>query len=152
MLPLSEEKKLQAIKFFSGKRVTYTYKRINKIFKSSIISSSVQNNKHALSSRKKSLGSVSLHYIQETMYLKLVRHFYWRVDETLSVSLIAQLVKKPPAMQETWVQTWVQSLGWEDPLEKGRPTHSSILPWRIPWMYIPWGPKESDMTEWLSLH
>ena len=38
-------------------------------------------------------------------------------------SLVAQLVKNPPAMQETWIQ----SLGWEDPLEKGRATHSSIL-------------------------
>ena len=46
-------------------------------------------------------------------------------------SLVAQLVKNPPAMQETWVQ----SLGWEDPLEKGKATHSSILAWRIPWMY-----------------
>ena len=44
-------------------------------------------------------------------------------------SLVAQLVKKLPAMQETWVQ----SLGWEDPLEKGKATHSSILAWRIPW-------------------
>ena len=44
-------------------------------------------------------------------------------------SLVAQLVKNPPAMKETWVQ----SLGWEDPLEKGKATHSSILDWRIPW-------------------
>ena len=44
-------------------------------------------------------------------------------------SLVAQLVKNPPAMRETWDQ----SLGWEDPLEKGRATHSSILAWRIPW-------------------
>ena len=43
--------------------------------------------------------------------------------------LMAQLVKNPPAMQETWVC----SLGWEDPLEKGTATHSSILAWRIPW-------------------
>ena len=43
-------------------------------------------------------------------------------------SLVAQLVKNLPAMQETWVQ----SLGWEDPLEKGKATHSSILAWRIP--------------------
>ena len=43
--------------------------------------------------------------------------------------LLAQLVKNVPAMQETWVQ----SLGWEDPLEKGKATHSSILAWRIPW-------------------
>ena len=43
-------------------------------------------------------------------------------------SLVAQLVKNPPAMWETWVR----SLGWEDPLEKGKATHSSILAWRIP--------------------
>ena len=45
------------------------------------------------------------------------------------VSLVAQLVENPPAMWETSVQ----SLGWEDPLEKGKATHSSILAWRIPW-------------------
>ena len=44
-------------------------------------------------------------------------------------SLVAQLVKNPPAMRETWV--W--SLGWEDSLEKGKATHTSILAWRIPW-------------------
>ena len=44
-------------------------------------------------------------------------------------SLVAQLVKNLPAKQETWVG----SLGWEDPLEKGKATHSSILAWRIPW-------------------
>ena len=44
-------------------------------------------------------------------------------------SLVAQLVKNPPTMRETWVQ----SLGWEDSLEKGKATHSSILAWRIPW-------------------
>ena len=43
--------------------------------------------------------------------------------------VMAQLVKNPPAMWETWVQ----SLGREDPLEKGNTTHSSILAWRIPW-------------------
>ena len=45
------------------------------------------------------------------------------------VSLVAQTVKNLPAMQETWVR----SLGWEDLLEKGKATHSSILAWRIPW-------------------
>ena len=44
-------------------------------------------------------------------------------------SLVAQLVKKLPAMWETWVP----SLGWEDLLEKGKATHVSILAWRIPW-------------------
>ena len=48
-------------------------------------------------------------------------------------SLVAQTVKSPPAMQETWVQ----SLGREDPLEKGMTTHSSILAWRIPWTEEP---------------
>ena len=43
--------------------------------------------------------------------------------------LVVQLVKNPPAMQETWVQ----SLGWEDPLEKGKAAYSSILAWRISW-------------------
>ena len=42
---------------------------------------------------------------------------------------MAQLVKNPPAMRETWVQ----SLGWENSLEKGTATHFSILAWRIPW-------------------
>ena len=44
-------------------------------------------------------------------------------------SLVAQLVKNLPAMQETWVQ----SLDWEDSLERGKASHSSILAWRIPW-------------------
>ena len=43
-------------------------------------------------------------------------------------SLVAQLVKNPSAMQETWVQ----SLGWNDPLEEGMASHSSIIAWRIP--------------------
>ena len=45
-----------------------------------------------------------------------------------TTSLVAQMVKNPPAMWETWVQ----SLGWEAPLEKGKATHSSMLAWRIP--------------------
>ena len=49
-------------------------------------------------------------------------HYSW-------ASLVAQLVKNPQAMRETWVP----SLGWEDPLKKGKATHSSILAWRIPW-------------------
>ena len=44
-------------------------------------------------------------------------------------------VKNPPAMQETWVR----SLGWEDPLEEGMAAHSSILAWRIPWTEVPGG-------------
>ena len=55
---------------------------------------------------------------------------------------MAQLVKNLPAMWEAWVQ----SLGWEDSLEKGKATHSSILTWRIPWTVVQ-GVAESDMTE-----
>ena len=58
-------------------------------------------------------------------------------------SLVVQLVKNLPAIWETWVPP----LGWEDPLEKGEATHSSILAWKIPGLYSPWGRKESDMTE-----
>ena len=63
------------------------------------------------------------------------------------------MVKNLPAMWETWVQ----SLGREDPLEKGTGTHCSILAWRIPWTerrlagYSPWSRKESNTTEWLTL-
>ena len=63
------------------------------------------------------------------------------------------MVKNLPTMQETQVQ----SLGWEDPLEKEMATHSRILAWRIPWtqeplrLYGPWGCKESDMTEQVIL-
>ena len=63
-------------------------------------------------------------------------------------SLEAQLVKNLPAMWDTWVQ----SLGWEDPLEKGKATHSSILAWRIPWtVQCAWGCRESDTSECISL-
>ena len=73
---------------------------------------------------------------------------WWLLDEhqDRQASLVAQLVKNLPAMRETWVQ----SLSWEDPLEKGRATHSSILAWRMPWTYNPWSSKEPDTTERLS--
>ena len=66
-------------------------------------------------------------------------------------SLLAQMVKNLPAMQETWVQ----SLGWKDPLEESMATHSSILAWRIPmdrgaWWATVYGVAESDTTEQLS--
>ena len=54
---------------------------------------------------------------------------------------MAQLVKNPPAMQETWVR----SLGWEDPLEKGKATHSSILAREFYGLYSPRG--GTDMTD-----
>ena len=64
---------------------------------------------------------------------------------------MAQPIKNPPAMQETWVR----SLGWEDPLKEGMATDSSILAWRIPidrdvlWATV-YGVAESDKTEQLS--
>ena len=58
------------------------------------------------------------------------------------------MVKRLPAMRETRVQ----SLGWEDPLEKEMAAHSSILAWKIPWTEEPWGHKESDTTERLHFH
>ena len=64
-------------------------------------------------------------------------HYSW-------ASLVAQLVNNSHAIQETWVR----SLGWENPLEKRKATHTSILAWRIPWtLYSSWGRKESDTTE-----
>ena len=68
----------------------------------------------------------------------------------MGASLVAQRLKRLPAMWETWV--W--SLGWEDPLEKEMATHSSILALRIPWTeelggLQSMGCKESDTTEWL---
>ena len=54
---------------------------------------------------------------------------------TIWASLAAQMLKNLPAMWETWVR----SLGWEDPLEKGMATHCSILVWRIPWTEEPGG-------------
>ena len=59
---------------------------------------------------------------------------------------MAHLINNLPAMQEICVR----SLGWEDPLEKGKATYSSILAWRILWR-ISWGLKESDASERLSL-
>ena len=65
---------------------------------------------------------------------------------------MAQVVKNLPVMWETWLQ----SLGLEDPLEKEMATHSGILAWRIPWteepggLYSPWGHKELDTTERLT--
>ena len=67
---------------------------------------------------------------------------------------MGQTVKNPPAMQDTWVR----SLGWEDPLEKGMATHSSILQWRVPRGRGPWWAavhgvsKQSDTTGGLTLY
>ena len=79
---------------------------------------------------------------------------FWLWSQRISSSflteacLVAQMVKNPPAMGETWVQP----LGWEDPLEEGMATHSSILAWRIPvdrgaWRATVLTVTESDTTE-----
>ena len=75
--------------------------------------------------------------------------FRWPSENELNLStLVTQMVKNLPAMQETLVQ----SLGWEDPLEKGMATHFSILAWKIPWTEEPgrlhfMGVAELDMTD-----
>ena len=57
--------------------------------------------------------------------------------------MVAQTVKNLSAMQETWVL----SLGWEDPLEKGMATHSTILAWRIPWREEPGGQRQTRLSD-----
>ena len=66
------------------------------------------------------------------MYLKALFHIYLSIKRA---SLVAQMIKNLPAV----LGTKVRSLGWEDPLEKGMATHSSILVWRIPWTEEPSG-------------
>jgi len=76
------------------------------------------------------------HFFNEYLYTSYFESHFRKV-----ASLVAQLVKNLPAMLETWVL----SLGWEDPLEKGTATHSSILARRIPGLNSwrsPWGCKE----------
>ena len=85
-------------------------------------------------------------------FLRITLDSLTQIPGIIWASLVAQMVKNPPAMQETRVQ----SLGQEDPLEKGMAsTHSSILAWRTlthrgAWRASPWGGTESDMTERLS--
>ena len=79
---------------------------------------------------------------------KNITHTHTHTHTHTEASLVAQTVKNLPAMEETQVQ----SLSWEDPLEKGLAAHSSILAWRIPWTgslasYSPCGCKELNTTE-----
>ena len=68
-------------------------------------------------------------YVRSFLYLlyTLIKLYHTHTQRIVWVSLVAQTVKNLPAMQETWVR----SLSWEDPLEKGMATHSSMLAWRI---------------------
>ena len=80
-------------------------------------------------------GTVRLHIKNVVFILGKINH-----TKTARASLVAQMVKNLPAMQETRVQ----SLGQEDPLEKGMANHSSILAWRIPWIVEPGGPQSVE--------
>ena len=81
---------------------------------------------------------------REVRSLALKQMKMYQIMKTFGASLIAQSVKNPPAMQ----QTQVQSLGWEDPLEKEMASHSSILAWRIPWIEEPGGLQSTGLQEW----
>ena len=88
-----------------------------------------------MASQKKKLESfhfLHLEYEGSIVDLDHDPHSLWCL---FWASLLAQMVKNPPVMQETWVQ----SLGREDPLEKGMTAHSSLLAWRIPWTEEPDG-------------
>ena len=78
-------------------------------------------------------------------------HYYSAKDPIASLFCSSVEVENPPAVRESWVP----SLGWEDPLEEGMAAHSSILAWRVPWTaepggYSPWGRKELDTTGQLN--
>ena len=80
-----------------------------------------------------SLRFCSSNQLQAESYTSLKHKLGNSVEHLFSkpyASPVAQLVKSLPVMRETWVR----SLGWEDPLEKGKATHSSILAWRTPWI------------------
>ena len=74
-------------------------------------------------------------YVQSTFELFLSQYYLLLSFNKVRASLVAQRIKRLPAMPETRVR----SLGWEDPLEKEMATHSSILAWRIPWTGEPGG-------------
>ena len=75
------------------------------------------------------------HYIYFHLIILNVCFLYYKVHVYYLVSLVAQMVKSLPTMRETWVQ----SLGQENPLEKEMATHSSLLAWRGPWTEEPGG-------------
>ena len=72
-----------------------------------------------------------VHISSQSMFNEIDHVSYIKLCK-LWASLVAQLVKNLPAVWETWIP----SLGWEDPLEKGKATHFSILAWRIPWTTV----------------
>ena len=106
------------------------------------------------------LGEVLVFMLLNSGWLPMLLLYFWLIHSYLKLltaamnysslfraPLLAQTVKNLPAMQEAWV--W--SLGWEDPLEKGMETHSSVLAWRISWTeelmgHSPWHHKALDTT------
>ena len=73
-----------------------------------------------------------VHMLGDKLYIHMPLIFF-RICFITRASLVVQPVENPPAMCEAWVR----SLGWEDPMEKGTATHSSIFAWRIPWTVEP---------------
>ena len=89
------------------------------------------------------LSKIFVSYMVDTNLLCILS----RMHSLLWTSLVAQMVKRLPTMQETWVQ----SLGWEDLLEKEMSTHSSILAWKIPWTEEP-GTVHGIVKSWTQLN
>ena len=81
------------------------------------------------------------------MYILVMLSSIYIKYTLMRASVVAQRLKHLPAMQETWVR----SLGWEDPLEKEMVTHSSILAWRIPWSLVGYSPRGHKEQTSLSL-
>ena len=81
---------------------------------------------------------MSVSYIDITIYLYLQVYLYTCINWYISIYLDVLVLKTVKNLSAVW-ETWVQSLGWEDPLEKGMATHSSILDWEIPWTEEPSG-------------
>ena len=94
------------------------------------------------------------HHADDSWWESCIRMpFWWWIWATSWICLVAHMVKNPPAIR----QTWVWSLGWEDPLEEGMASTPVFLPRESPRteepgrLHSPWGHKESDTTEWLSV-
>ena len=103
----------------------------------------------------KGLTQLHLEHRMPLIYVSLTIQLTRSTMESSNISininsfLVVQMVKNLHAIQETWVR----SLGREDPLEEGKATHSNILAWRIPWtekpgrLHSPWIHKDWDMTD-----
>ena len=74
-------------------------------------------------------------YLNQNKFKAKFLNKHLSTNHSIMASLVAQMVKNLPAMRKTWVR----SLGWEDPVEEGMVTHSSVLAWRFPWTEEPGG-------------